>query len=103
MIRGCFEPHLGSHPPWPVFPALVRFPEFRTEAIVNFVADTEADMTVIHPKDSARLLPAGARLGHDQPVTGVGSGTAQYAVREIAVVLTHDGQPSIESGAGKRL
>lgn len=91
MIKGFFSP--ASHDvPAPYVRALVYLPRFRASRWAEFLVDTGADATCLHPKDSLLLL---GRLDWEQltrptSIEGIGGG-ANYFQEPALLVFTHEG------------
>lgn len=84
MIRGRFSPsHLGTTEPAatevPLLNVFLYLPAIDAHTSVDFLVDTGADVTVVHPRDSLRLAmtPAQWELIRRQPaerLSGAGAG-----------------------------
>lgn len=103
MIRGYFspvhpaiaQPYNPKHPPVPLVDAVVWVPELGSNSAiaVTFLVDTGADMTVLHPQDSLRLLPTEdawkwAMKKASAMVGGAGQGVRHYMM-DAWILFTH--------------
>jgi hypothetical protein len=71
--------------------AIVYLPAFGARAAVTFLLDTGADVTVLHPQDSLRLLTASQIRGLSNPLSigGAGAGQPHYPI-EASLIFAHD-------------
>ena len=67
----------------------MSLPSLGTSAAVDFVIDTGADYTIIHPADALLLVPLGITLPHDKGLGGIGLTPSRYASLPCRLTLTH--------------
>jgi hypothetical protein len=99
VIRGFFSPtHLGVANPActavPLIDAFLWLPATNTSIALQFLVDSGADMTVLHPQDSLRLLQTAAdwsrvRDAGSVRLGGAGQNLPHYPV-EASVVFEHE-------------
>jgi hypothetical protein len=103
VIRGFFSPtQLGvvnpAYTAVPLVDAFLWLPLTDGSLTLQFLVDTGADMTVLHPQDSLRLLRTNAqwsrirRLG-GVPLGGAGQNVLHYPVDASLVFEREDGEP----------
>ena len=83
MIVGRFD--AGGRP---ILRARLRVPRFNVDDGVNFLVDTGADNTCLHPRDAARIGFPFAELRDSFDMAGVGGSQSYY--REPALVILND-------------
>ncbi|MEX1022764.1 MAG: aspartyl protease family protein [Dehalococcoidia bacterium] len=93
MIRGHFK-RRGSAPPAPYVTVPVRIAGSHPWTAVDFLVDTGADLTVIHPQDAARVVPNYATRDFDEDpsrraVGGIG-GTSTFVTMTFDLLLVDD-------------
>lgn len=106
-INGIFSPtHLLRSDPAltavPLVEAYVYLPVLQKGVTLQFLVDTGADMTVLHPQDSLRLLPTAAdwnAIDHyeTKAVGGAGHGLPHKLIDAVVVFRHHDGSLDSES------
>lgn len=93
-ITGYFKHKIGA-PPAPYIRAMVRLPSGNFAAI-DFLVDTGADFTVVHPADSLKLGLKAQPLNHpkNRMSSGIG-GTAQYRSEDARLIFKTQGGPPV--------
>jgi hypothetical protein len=99
VIRGFFSPtHLGNPEPAvtavPLLDAFLYLPLTDTHISLQFLVDTGADMTVLHPRDSLRLIADEVawdklRAQPAETLGGAGAGLPYYLV-PVVIGLEHE-------------
>ena len=87
MIQGYYTAQQGSRPPAPYVRAFVSVPAAQLGKNIDFLIDTGADRTCLHPKDIVALgvdfgiLDATTRTQH----AGIGGGLHYYSIESMLV------------------
>lgn len=78
----------------PYVNAVVELPRLGRWAVVTFLVDTGADMTVLNPQDSLRLVLGNEWSGLTNPITvgGAGAGLAHFPEPATLHFLHDDGR-----------
>ena len=98
MIRGFFSPtHLGTNDPAatevPLLDAFLYVPSVDAHVSLQFLVDTGADVSVLHARDSLRLLQgprdwATFRTFPAEDLGGAGAGRPYYGVPALVISVT---------------
>jgi hypothetical protein len=100
VIEGFFSPtHLGHDEPAftdvPLLDAFLYLPLLDAHISLQFLVDTGADMTVIHPRDSLRLVSRSdwprVRELPSESLTGAGQGIPYYFAPVVLIFSHVDG------------
>ena len=90
--------YVPDHPPVPVLNAAIWVPDVATNVSVNleFLVDTGADMTVLHPQDSLRMLTTPEQWNTIHAIRpthfgGAGRGLPYYPIRAYLFLSCDDG------------
>jgi hypothetical protein len=77
----------------PYVPAVIYLPDFDAHTSLTFLIDTGADVTVLHPEDSRRLLSDAQirSLGNPVAFSGISAGGRHYAAPASVFLLDDDG------------
>ena len=74
----------------------VLVPRIGVRAVVNFLVDTGADVTCLHPKDSVPAHVPFERLGNLAASRGIGGQSAYFVERAVLSFRGADGRPIYE-------
>lgn len=101
MIRGFFSPtHLGKTDPAatevPLLDAFLYLPSIDAHVSLQFLVDTGADVSVLHARDSLRLIQSEPewdviRAYPAEDFGGAGAGRPYYGVPALMVLSHEDG------------
>lgn len=86
MIEGTYDQHYGR----PYVQGRLSFPRLGIDGYIDFLVDTGADVTTLHPRDGLSMKVPFDQLNPGQPSQGIGGFADTF--EEPAVIMFADGR-----------